>query len=203
LLLYYYYYTGDLERLKKAKVYSHAQLRIQCSNGSYISCKCLPTERVSTVVSLIANCCLVTTPTSVSALELYVTPPRRRLQPHKTLLDEGLVPAAKIFVSSSNDELTIRPELFVHHHDATTTTTTMSSSFPQATPLVQDEAKKKQDNTSSNTTAATKKPSKEEMLMRRMMGGKAPMRGGGGGGKRKDDDDDEKGSKGAPKWFKR
>eukprot|EP00978_Attheya_sp_CCMP212_P003562 scaffold7467_cov39-Attheya_sp.AAC.1 len=90
----------DLEQMKKSKVYSHVQLRINFSDGSYVTGKFLPKETLETVRQvLLKEVLIVSSSDSSYAFDLYVAPPRRKLDWSKTLQQEGLVPAAKLHVS--------------------------------------------------------------------------------------------------------
>jgi len=177
----------DLQNIKKAKVYSHAKLRVQFPDGSAIEAKFLPKETVESVKAVVNECFTVS---SSLEFDLYVAPPRRKLDVTQTLQQEGLVPAAKCFVSwkggGPKNEF-IKEELFQSEAAA--------PSFPTAKPVVQ-EAKKKEDSGNNNNKSeggTAKKPSREDDLLRRMMGGSK------GGGKAKKDSDSKTGK---PKWFK-
>jgi hypothetical protein len=146
----------DLQKLKQAKVYSHAKLRIQFPDGSALEAKFLPKETLDVVKNLIDECLLV--PLN---FDLYVAPPRRKLDFSKTLQEEGLVPAAKCFVSwkgASPPANFLKEELF--HSTA--------PAYPTAKPLVQ-EAKKEGE--AKEDAPTKKKPSREEAMLQRMMGG--------------------------------
>jgi hypothetical protein len=144
--------------------------------------------------------------------DLYVTPPRRLLPTKSTLTEEGLVPAAKIFVSwkagSTPDKKApvgsyLEPRLF-----AVSQATANASSFPSAQPVVgsaTSASNKSQDGTADGDGKTEKKGRNEEDLLKRMMGGRGGLGGGGGGGGAKDGgakDKDAKPGSGKPKWFK-
>ena len=180
----------DLQKMKNAKVYSHAKLRIQFPDASAIEAKFLPKETVETVKQVVQEC-LITS----YKFDLYVAPPRRQLDVSQTLQQEGLVPAAKCFVSwkgggPATGSAFIKEHLFQSQAAA--------PSFPTAKPVVQ-EAKRKNNDDSKPAAAGAKpkKSSREEDLLARMMGGK----GGGGSSNAKKAPSDEKKS-GKPKWFK-
>lgn len=88
----------DVERLKTTNVYSHTQLVIQFSDGIQIKVNFLLQETIQTVIEEMQQHVLLAD-ASLPPFQLYITPPRQRLEPTKTLLDLGLVPAAKIYVS--------------------------------------------------------------------------------------------------------
>ena len=184
----------DLERMKKAKVYSHAQIRINFSDGTHLHAKFLPREKVSAIRSVIHS--------SFQAgqsldFDLYVAPPRRLLSDDKTLEEEELVPASKIHVgwkaggapSSGNF---LRKDLFLADGQ---------SAFPDSKPVMKQAAttEKKKGNDSKNNSGNA--PSKEELLMQRMLG-KPSMLGGTSTSKKSDQDEAKKSSGGKPKWFK-
>lgn len=146
----------ELEKLKQAKVYSHAKLRIQFPDGSALEAKFLPKEILDVVKDLIGECLLVPLD-----FDLYVAPPRRKLDFSKTLQEEGLVPAAKCFVSwkgASPPANFLKEELF--HSTA--------PAYPTAKPLVQET--KKEGEAKEDAPTKKKKPSREEAMLQRMMG---------------------------------
>lgn len=173
----------DLKKMKQTKVYSHAKLRIQFPDGSAIECKFLPKELVQVVKNVVTTCF------SNEKLEfdLYVAPPRRQLDVSQTLQEEGLVPAAKCFVSwkggnsPAPGSVFLKQELF--QVDAA------APSFPTAKPVVQEKKK----DASSTSNGEPKKSSREDDMLRRMLGGGS--KGGGGKASKKTAD-------GKPKWFK-
>ena len=185
----------DLERMKKAKVYSHAQIRINFMDGTHLHAKFLPREKVSAIRSVIHDS--FQTGQSLD-FYLYVAPPRRLLNDDKTLEEEELVPASKIHVSwkaggapSSGNSL--RDDLFLAGGDI--------AAFPDSKPVMKQAAttEKKKGNDSKNSSGNA--PSKEELLMQRMLG-KPSMLGGTSTSKKSDQDGAKKSSGGKPKWFK-
>jgi hypothetical protein len=157
----------DLERIKKQKVYAHVQLTIQFADGSKLSGKFLPRETVATVKAAIQQECLV----ALGDFDLYVAPPRRLLPPANTLQQEGLVPAAKVFLSwkvgSAPDKTAaagsfLQSHLFASHPAA-------NNSFPTAQPVVPD---KKQEAAADGAAKKGKKSTREEGMLKRMMGAK-------------------------------
>lgn len=177
----------DLQQMKKQKVYSHAQLRIQFPDGSSLEAKFLPKEKIQVVREVIHSCFV---PDNLD-FDLYVAPPRRKLQLSNTLHDEGLVPAAKVFVSwavqggpSKNAPVGsfLKQNLFSGQ---------ASQAYPSSEAVIQ-QRKKPPPGTASNPKEAPKS-SKEEDLLRRMMGNRGSVLG-----RQKKDD----GKSGKPKWFK-
>lgn len=188
----------DLEKLKKGRAYSHAQIRVNFADGSHLHAKFLPKEKVSSIRSIIKSAFL---PSVVDSLDfdLYVAPPRRLLDENKTLNDEELVPAAKIHVSwivggaptaSSSPGSYLQPGLF-------STGGSAGASFPDAKPLVKGQ---KAGSTSASSEPPSEGQSKEDLLMQRMLGKK----GGLLGTKEKTNSSEKGGQKsgGRPKWFK-
>ena len=183
----------DLQQLKKQKVYSHVQLRIQFPDGSSLEAKFLPKETVATVKEVILSAFVMT----AFDFELYVAPPRRQLEMGSTLESEGLVPAAKVFVSWKVNRAPtkaapvgsfMKPELFRHQ---------AGQAFPAAQSLLES---KKAAPKKKAASKEVKKSSREEDMLKRMMGGK----GGLGGSNRRNTKKDDKGSGGGkPKWFRR
>lgn len=182
----------ELEKLKKQKVYSHTQLALQFSDGTTLQGKFLPKENVGRVMEAMKECFLVA-PTG--PMELYITPPRKTLPSKSKLQDEGLVPAAKVFVKVQlpDQRPFLKPEIFQ---------ASPVSAFPSSQAVVSQ----KDDSKPAARPAKAAKPAasaedKEEEMMRRMMGGGRRLGGGGansgsgGGGSKKP-------GSGKPKWFK-
>ncbi|KAG7354525.1 PUB domain containing protein [Nitzschia inconspicua] len=94
----------DLEKLKRANVYSHTQLAIQFPNAIIVKANFLPQETVQAVIDGLREEILIQQQDNdgtilLPSLELYVTPPRRLLEANKKLHELDLVPAAKVYVS--------------------------------------------------------------------------------------------------------
>ncbi|CAB9504229.1 Pfam:TUG [Seminavis robusta] len=182
----------ELERLKKQKVYSHTQIALQFSDGTIVQGKFLPKEKIQTVMTALQQDCFLEP--SGGTMELYVTPPRKTLDPKATLDAEGLVPAAKVFVKCASMP-SLKPELF---------TTTAATAFPSSQPIVHN-GKANEDKGEMKPAAAAAKPKsaedKEEEMMRRMLGGGRRL--GGGGGAKNSSDGSKPKSGGMPKWFKK
>lgn len=193
----------DLERMKKAKVYSHAQIRVNFSDGTHLHAKFLPREKVSALRSVIKSAFQPSLAQSLD-FDLYVAPPRRLLNDTHTLEEEELVPAAKIHVSwkvgaspvGGAGGCYIRDELFSGGHVA---------AFPDAKLVVKEQktqARSTGKDNSHGSGGGTQ--SKEELLMQRMLGKKAGLLGrasSSDGSKGADQGGAKKGAK--PKWFKR
>jgi hypothetical protein len=183
-------------------VYSHAQIRVNFSDGASLHAKFLPREKVSTIRSVIKS---AFQPSLVQSLDfdLYVAPPRRLLDDIKTLEEEELVPAAKIHVSWKGGASQmvggaagcyLRDELFSEG--------VSTAAFPNAKPIVNEQKgssfnSQGKDNTGIGGGGAQ---SKEELLMQRMLGKKVGLLGGR---KTTDDNSDKDSEKknGKPKWF--
>ena len=193
----------DLEKMKKAKVYSHAQIRVNFPDGAHLHAKFLPRETVSSIRSVIQS---AFQPSLAQPLdfELYVAPPRRLLDDTKRLDVEELVPAAKIHVSwrvgaspsGGSVGSYLRNELF-----SSPNSNSAASSFPDAKCLQKATAAatKGKDGGAKNGVPGA---SREELLMQKMLGKKAGLLGGG---KKKDSSSDnaaKKSSGSKPKWFK-
>jgi len=196
----------DLESLKKKKVYSHAQLRIQFPDGTVVEAKFMPKERIRVVKKVLREECLLLltgTNDGVSSaasydFDLYVAPPRRKLDDTQTLEAQGLVPAAKVFLSWKTGAAPpkmapvgtfLKPHLF-RDNGAT-------PAYPSARALVESE-QQQTDQQQQPTAKKTKsdKVSREQDMIRRMMGGGGGL-GGGGSSK-----GGNKSGGGKPKWFK-
>ena len=161
----------DLEKLKKQKVYSHVSLTIHFPDGTKLLGKFSPKETVETVKRSLVQDCFADAAEADQDFALYVTPPRRLLTEDSTLTAEGLVPAAKIFVSwkgAGPVGAYLRPTLFEGSDDND------SSYYPDSQAVAGG---------SSNENAAKEKKAageddkkddaakREAALMRRMMGG--------------------------------
>lgn len=185
----------DLERMKKAKVYSHAQIRINFSDGTHLHAKFLPREKVSAVRSVIESSFQPSIAQSLD-FDLYVAPPRRLLIDTKTLEEEELVPASKIHVSwkagGAPSGNFLRDELFLAGGG--------TAAFPDAKPVITTPAAAgKNQNGVDSKKRGGNGPSKEELLMQRMLG--KPSTLGGNSSSKKTDQDGAK-KIGKPKWFK-
>ncbi|KAL7541482.1 hypothetical protein ACHAXR_010961 [Thalassiosira sp. AJA248-18] len=189
----------DLEKMKKAKVYSHAQIRVNFSDGTHLHAKFLPREKVSAIRSVIKSAFQPSLAKSLD-FDLYVAPPRRLLNDTDTLEKEELVPAAKIHVSWKVGASPVGGTAGCYLRDDLFSVGNAVSAFPDAKPIVKESKAqanlKRKDNANGNGGGAQ---SKEELLMQRMMGKKGGLLG------RKSSSTDEDGSKksgGKPKWFK-
>jgi len=185
----------DLERMKKAKVYSHAQIRINFSDGTHLHAKFLPREKVAAIRSVIESSFEPSIAQSLD-FDLYVAPPRRLLVDTKTLEEEELVPASKIHVSwkarGAPSGKFLRDELFLAGGGA--------AAFPDAKPIITKPAAAEQKKGADSKKRGGNGPSKEELLMQRMLG-KTSTLGGNTSSKKKTDQDGAK-KNGKPKWFK-
>lgn len=179
----------DLEKLKKQKVYSHAQIRVQFSDGSVLEAKFLPKETIAVIKAVVMESLLM----SNLDFDLYVAPPRRKLSETSTLEEQGLVPAAKIFLSWKVDSAPdkgspvgsfLKPELFRSGGEPV---------YPTAKSVLPDENEKRTAKKSKAVDDGGSKPNREDELLRRMLGE------GGLGGKPKSEQPSETGK---PKWFK-
>jgi hypothetical protein len=202
----------DLESMKKAKVYTHATLRVGFADGCWIAAKFLPGETVEAVRTVLREECFREDMAGALDFDLYVAPPRRRLDGSKRLDAEGLVPAARVHVSwkvggappaPAEGQLSgsyLREELFRNDGGADEP----AAAFPNAQKLVDDDANGKKEGGKKRPagngagTAAASAESREEALMARMLGKKPGLLGDRSGG----DASKKKSSGGKPKWFK-
>lgn len=180
----------DLEKLKKQKVYSHAQIRVQFSDGSALEAKFLPKEPISVIKAVVKESLVLAS----SDFDLYVAPPRRKLNEAMTLEEQGLVPAAKIFLSWKVDCAPekgspvgsfLKPELFRPGGEP---------AYPSAKSVVPAEGDARTAKKSKGVDDGVSKPDREDELLRRMLGK------GGLGGKPKTVKPSDSGK---PKWFNR
>lgn len=168
----------ELEMMQKRKVYSHAQLRISFSDGSCLSAKFLPSESIATIKDQVQSSLLPELRSKVE-FDLYITPPKHILEYSKSLMEEGLVPAAKVFVSwkqgksppiiKSEPGSFLMKELFLSLNNSSDFN---NYQFPESRNIVhksRDEDKAISDN---KDTALTSSTAREEELMRRMLGKK-------------------------------
>jgi hypothetical protein len=155
----------DLERLKKQRVYSHTLLAISFPDGCVCKGQFLPAETIEKVASSIQQDLLA----SPKEFELYMTPPRTKLLPQQTILELGLVPAAKIHISWKQKPTVksvggyLNQSLFASYVDA---------AMPTAISLDEEE-EKKQSRKSAAAPSAKKKKSKAERqaeMLKRMIG---------------------------------
>lgn len=185
----------DLESMKKAKVYSHAQIRINFPDGKHLHAKFLPSEKISSIRSVIKSACKPSVAVSLD-FDLYVAPPRRLLNDSKTLADEELVPAAKIHVSWKVGASPIGDYLLDELFSGGNV-----SAFPDAKLVVRQQSTTATSiGVDTNSTGGAAAPSKEELLMQRMLGKTTGLLGGK---KKSSDSDQDSGKKsGKPKWLK-
>jgi hypothetical protein len=139
--------------------------------------------------------------------DLYITPPKLVLTESKTLLEEGLVPAAKVHVSWKNKKGGISlPDSFLQPGLFEKSSTVAEAAFPDSKPVAEKVDKSKH----SSLVSGQGGESREEQLMKRMMGKKKGLGKLGGGSTKNQSsksgtsskDDPKSGSKGKPKWFK-
>jgi len=110
----------DFKKHKHSTVYKYAQLRICFPDGHSLSCRFHPTETIESVKDFVRD---AMSSHSLPEFDLYVSSPGEVLQDSSTILNEGLVPAARVHVSwkGSSGPIAgssfIRPELFFTNHD--------------------------------------------------------------------------------------
>lgn len=182
--------------MKKAKVYSHAQLKIFFPDGARIEAKFLPSESIQIVKDIVISTFLPEY--AMMAFDLYISPPRRVLDCKKSLRDEGLVPAAKIHVSWKSPPPKASPGFCIQpHYFQATSSRNSATAFPDAVAL--GESKKDMDKKMpAKVSGKSGKSSKEEELMNRMLG----KRKGLGFGKKSSSTEGKSTGTGKPKWFK-
>eukprot|EP00560_Eucampia_antarctica_P000395 CAMPEP_0197842500 /NCGR_PEP_ID=MMETSP1437-20131217/46774_1 /TAXON_ID=49252 ORGANISM="Eucampia antarctica, Strain CCMP1452" /NCGR_SAMPLE_ID=MMETSP1437 /ASSEMBLY_ACC=CAM_ASM_001096 /LENGTH=275 /DNA_ID=CAMNT_0043452383 /DNA_START=293 /DNA_END=1117 /DNA_ORIENTATION=- len=209
----------DLERMKKMKVYSHVQLRIYFPDGSFLTAQFLPRETIDDVKSVIASCFLLELK-RVLKFDLYASPPRRNLSGTQTLTEEGLVPAAKLYISWNNTSAPLPPsssigaflkqELFqttnnnnnnnnnnTSNNHSSNATATNSMLYPHAKPIVDEtnnkQSKNKSTDNNNNTSSGN---NRQDAMLRKMMGKKTSLLRRGGDKKKADGS----GGNAKPKW---
>ena len=180
----------DLAKLEKSKVYSHVILSIQFPDGTSLRGKFLPLETVARVQQVVLECCRDDEIASEgqkrdesaaeSLLELYVTPPRRKLIPTKTLSDEGLVPASKVYVSWKKQGTPkvglspghfLLPELFAPTASRDMQPASGGAEFPTSKPVADSiEAEANLPAAANKVPKKKKAKNKEDDLLKRMMG---------------------------------
>lgn len=170
----------DLEILQKRKVYSHAQIRISFSDGSSLSAKFLPNESIATIKDQVQSA-LLPEIRSKCDFDLYITPPRHILESSKSLMEEGLVPAAKVFVSwkqgKSPPVIESEPGSFLMKHlfrAPGNPSDCNSCQFPESRNVVPKSVDKVKITTTSNSrnVAQSSSTTREEEMVRRMLGKK-------------------------------
>jgi len=184
----------DLEKLKKQKLYKHSQLRIFFPDGYSLCCNFKPHETISIVKEVITST-FVKSVTHLPDFDLYITPPRQVLKIlNNTLLQEQLVPAARVFVSWKKD---VNPKDYIQSQYFKSSTATFS--VPDGKKLVNDDTG---NNAKKRNTASGKDSSgtKEELLLRKMLGGKNVSNSAAQNSSKESNDDSKKNWK--PKWFK-
>ena len=212
----------EVEKMKRARVYSHVQLCIHVpvqigQNSTSVvqfSAKFLPRETIGDVVDALIQDCFLSSVTRAD-FELYITPPKRVLSNYsQTLLQEGLVPAAKVFCrwreldSSPSASEVFQSQWVDELNSLESGNLNPSLAFPTSVPVISANSTNKAaeaTNDPSDDLKSKKKPSisKEDALLQRMMGrkGKNPPKEK----KNVDDAPSKNGNNGAnvPKWFQR
>jgi hypothetical protein len=198
----------DLKILERKRIYSHVTLTIQFNNGVKLIGKFLPCETIAAVKQAMISECFTSTASRNQVVidldgdvamneatapqipfDLFLTPPRRVLDEARTLEQEGLVPAAKIFCTATQQLL---PQLFAVHDvdfsvgQAVTGVNVANSSSTNAASKADPKEDKKK-----------KLASREEALMQRMMGNKPRMGDAGGS----NNNEPGKNATKKPKWF--
>jgi hypothetical protein len=202
----------DVKALERQKVYARATLTIQFSNGMKLVGQCLPTETVGALKQVLRRECFGAAVNHVAEdadgdvdmdhrgsatdddFDLFVAPPRRVLKDERTLQEEGLVPAAKIFCTATR---ALRDDLFQQRSEVSPVV-----QFPvgQAVAAIAPPDMLPGPATTKKENAATKKLSREEALLQRMMGGNSKM-GTTAGSSKSDNGTDKKSAPKKPKWF--
>lgn len=161
----------EVDKLMNTKVYSHTQVRIDFPEGSWLSAKFQPHEKVALIKKTLQS--IFRIEYSELPFDLYITPPKRILIDGKSLTDEGLVPVAKLRFTwkDGSNVLTsyIRPEFFC--------TQLMGSAYHESILIVESNSTNNS-NMKAISTADEKRgesnagadPSKEDELVRRMLG---------------------------------
>ncbi len=201
----------EMNKLKSKKVYTHSILKIYFPDGTRLDIQFVPNEKVNDVKDVIHNCfiddCCDNDGGRESGrrmvksdydFELYISPPKRILKDDLTLEEEGLVPAAKVFISwkknvggGGGGGGEQRPGWYIQHQyfqskvtfgsgssagDSNDTKGVPSSLFPVSKSITKDnneDDKKKKMTTKKEIDENNGKnslASKEEMMMKRMMG---------------------------------
>ena len=157
----------DLERMKKAKVYPHTQLRISFPNGHSLSCRFLPSEKILNVKEVVKSTLLEIF--RKEPFDLYVSPPRKVLSDDSTLDQEQLVPAAKIHVSwKSTNMASISPDQQIIDQSYYKFDSSNKSAYPGSKSVADELAAAEAQKRSSD--GKIKKKQNEEELIARMMG---------------------------------
>ena len=186
-------FTGDLEKLKKQKLYKHSQLRIFFPDGYSLCCNFKPNETIAIVKEVITST-FVTSETILTDFDLYITPPRTVLKNlNNTLLQEQLVPAARVFVSWKKD-VNLKDYIQSQYFKSSAAI----FSVPDGKNLVNDATgnnKKKRNAGSGKDSSSTK----EELLLRKMLGGKNVSNSTAQNSSKESNNDSKKNWK--PKWL--
>lgn len=183
----------DLEKLKKQKLYKHSQLRIFFPDGYSLCCNFKPNETIAIVKEVITST-FVTSETILTDFDLYITPPRTVLKNlNNTLLQEQLVPAARVFVSWKKD-VNLKDYIQSQYFKSSAAI----FSVPDGKNLVNDATgnnKKKRNAGSGKDSSSTK----EELLLRKMLGGKNVSNSTAQNSSKESNNDSKKNWK--PKWL--
>ena len=172
----------ELKEMERKRVYSHATLTIQFNNGIRLMGRFLPSETVAEVKAAMAKDCFASVsehPMEMDGdvamgdasaplqFDLFMTPPRRILDAARTLEQEGLVPAAKVFCTATQE---LRPHLFALHDVALPVGKAIVDSSVAASSGESTSSRKDQKDDHDKSLA-----SREDALLQRMMGGNQKM----------------------------
>jgi len=190
----------ELEKMQKAKVYSHAQLKINFPDGVRIEAKFLPNETIQSVKDLVLSTFLPEY--SISQFDVYISPPRRVLETNKSLKNEGLVPAAKVHVSWKSGPMQGSPGFYIQpRFFQSLSIASVTSAFPDSVGLNDTKNSQTKGKTLSQE-GSDGNISKEEELMQRMLGKRKGLGFGLGKKKGSSATNESKGTTGKPTWFK-
>jgi hypothetical protein len=92
----------ELERLEKMKIYNSVLLRMQFSDSWMIECNFSPGETINDVINYLSRC-LLAEHVNTDEMYFYVTPPKQILERGLTLADNGLQPAALVYIGFNNN----------------------------------------------------------------------------------------------------
>lgn len=159
----------EVDKLMNTKIYSHTQVRIDFPDGSWVSAKFLPYEKVSVIKETLRS--IFVAEYLEMPFDLYITPPKRILIDENTLTEEGLVPAAKIRFTwkHGNNVIAsfIQPEFFINGIQNT------GFAYPESMPIVETKNNNYMKVTpvvGESNSSVSVDPSKEDELVRRMLG---------------------------------
>eukprot|EP00511_Aplanochytrium_stocchinoi_P000689 CAMPEP_0204829628 /NCGR_PEP_ID=MMETSP1346-20131115/7900_1 /ASSEMBLY_ACC=CAM_ASM_000771 /TAXON_ID=215587 /ORGANISM="Aplanochytrium stocchinoi, Strain GSBS06" /LENGTH=407 /DNA_ID=CAMNT_0051959583 /DNA_START=124 /DNA_END=1344 /DNA_ORIENTATION=+ len=142
----------EMEQLKNTRVFTRTLIRIQLPDRSVVQAIFNPMEKLEAVATEVQKC-FVDSIGNDKTFYFYTTPPKKKLDMEKRLEEQGLKPAALIYLGWDGSSPTgdyLREDLFVTSEDA--------EEFPSSQPLTEADKSKGAQPSHSSSSSSKKKP---------------------------------------------